>query len=411
MEICKKEICTGCGVCADFCPKKCISMVKNEFGEYYPTIDEADCINCKLCIKNCPNNTDAKYYEPQKAYAAWHCDSEKRAQAASGGIATALYDYFASRKAYIVGTTFDSEFEVVLTLTDDSDMVQQFRNSKYVFSKPYGIYKKVNELLKSGNEVLFIGLPCQIAALRKSITNKEYMERLFCADIVCHGTCSGEFLKQHIECVEKKQKAEITKCYFRDPAFSTHTFTFSLYSGDDRVYSKAVERNDVYQLGYHKALLYRDNCYSCRYAQKTRVGDITLFDYKGLGKYAPCDFNAIQVSGVLINTEKGSYIFEQLIKNNLVTAYQRPLREALEGEKQLNHPSVPHPQREVFREQFVSNGGSFESAGKTAMKKDIVRFELIHYLKIKEIGQFSRKIVGMCLGEKTKAKLKSILKK
>lgn len=44
MDVCKKEECTGCSVCINICPKKCIKMEYDEEGFEYPKIDKEKCI-------------------------------------------------------------------------------------------------------------------------------------------------------------------------------------------------------------------------------------------------------------------------------------------------------------------------------------------------------------------------------
>lgn len=51
-EICVREECVGCGVCAVVCPQKCIEMIENDEGFIYPAIKESECIDCNLCKKN-----------------------------------------------------------------------------------------------------------------------------------------------------------------------------------------------------------------------------------------------------------------------------------------------------------------------------------------------------------------------
>ena len=47
-----RDWCKGCGICAEFCPKKCISM--NEAGE--PVVVRADrCTGCGWCELHCPD--------------------------------------------------------------------------------------------------------------------------------------------------------------------------------------------------------------------------------------------------------------------------------------------------------------------------------------------------------------------
>ena len=43
--ICEKELCTGCGLCAARCPKHCISLVAEELGRLYPSVDQKKCID------------------------------------------------------------------------------------------------------------------------------------------------------------------------------------------------------------------------------------------------------------------------------------------------------------------------------------------------------------------------------
>ena len=64
MAVVDYEKCTGCGVCASFCPKKIIKLVPFE-AEYHVgcssldkgavtrTYCDAGCIGCKLCEKAC----------------------------------------------------------------------------------------------------------------------------------------------------------------------------------------------------------------------------------------------------------------------------------------------------------------------------------------------------------------------
>ena len=44
--------CKGCGICAAFCPKQCITMDKNT-GK--PVWNEENCIQCGFCELRCPD--------------------------------------------------------------------------------------------------------------------------------------------------------------------------------------------------------------------------------------------------------------------------------------------------------------------------------------------------------------------
>ena len=50
----KKELCCGCSACCAACPASAISMIEDEEGFEYPSIDETRCINCRKCVAVCP---------------------------------------------------------------------------------------------------------------------------------------------------------------------------------------------------------------------------------------------------------------------------------------------------------------------------------------------------------------------
>lgn len=52
-EICPREKCTGCAACYNVCPKNCIQMKENEYGEVQPFIVEKECIDCGSCHRVC----------------------------------------------------------------------------------------------------------------------------------------------------------------------------------------------------------------------------------------------------------------------------------------------------------------------------------------------------------------------
>ena len=53
-RIVERDRCNGCEACQAVCPKKAISMIRDEDGFYFPSINEDLCINCGVCGKVCP---------------------------------------------------------------------------------------------------------------------------------------------------------------------------------------------------------------------------------------------------------------------------------------------------------------------------------------------------------------------
>ena len=366
-EICSVNLCTGCGACMDVCPQQCIKLKPDSLGALHPIVDFQSCINCNLCVKTCPNNINLEFHKSQTVYASWSLDNKVRLTSASGGLAFEFYRYWLCKGGVAAGVELDSKgFCQFIILKNQSDLLKT-QNSKYTFSNTNGIYKIVKEYLEKDIPVLFIGTPCQVAGLYGFLKKKYSL--LTTVDLICHGMPPGEYFQQHVSFVEKNNSKHKTKFIcFRDPIYYTYTFTFTFTNEAGKsFYKKTVRSLDNYQLGYHHALIYRNNCYVCRYAQAKRISDITIGDFSGLGRFAPYTNEKRNVSCVLINTQQGRTLFNAI--KQFVYFEERPSEEAFKIERQLQSPSVPHPKRNVFVKKF-SETQDFELASNAALRKD-----------------------------------------
>lgn len=363
MELADKELCTGCGACVYVCPKKCISFKTDEtYGISYPVIDNTQCISCGRCRSFCPALSPLKSSEPIQAYAAWSSDAEERRTSASGGIGAEIYKYAIKNGWTIVGAAFHNVFEVELKAADSMETIMEFKNSKYVFSSAANIYHDIDQKLKAGCKIAIIALPCQIAAIKKVF--QKYLDNLLLVDLVCHGTTPQSYLIQHIRHIENKCGKTASAMSFRDPAFSTDSFTFTLYDETGhRFYAKRTKDRDSYQVGYHRMISYRENCYHCPFAKEQRVSDLTISDYKGLGMLAPTGIiDSKSVSNVLVHTEKGHSIIKDMIRAGAIMTEERPIKEPIQGDGQLRHPARKTNARKIFEHRIAVCHGDFERA-------------------------------------------------
>lgn len=199
-----KSQCTSCGACKYVCPTNSISFVTDEMDNTFPVINYDKCVSCAKCQKACHvNNQNLKLYTPQKCYVAWNSDNKLRFNAASGGIATAIYDFCISNgyKSFGVALSIaDGAYYKEITRRED---LKDIQNSKYTFSNIADIFGEIIEYVEAGEKVIIPALPCQAAALRTLCGEKK--DNLIIIDIVCHGVCPYEYLKQHIKRVIKKQ--------------------------------------------------------------------------------------------------------------------------------------------------------------------------------------------------------------
>lgn len=351
--------CTACNLCANVCPRKCISLKSQPDGTFVAEKEDESCIDCGLCEKICPSINHPTFHPVLEAYAAWSKDAYTFRRSASGGIAAELYKWALQEGWCIVGCKLDKDFVARYYLSEDVDDIQSFQNSKYVYSNPVEIYKEIRTVVVEGRNVLFVGLPCHVAAL--DIYSKKYgfREKVLLVDIVCHGTPPSDYLVSHIKAIESKCNKSCDELYFRDSKFGTEKYIFSLYSNGEIIY-KNPTRNDLYTYGYHHSLTYRECCYSCHFAKTERVSDLTLCDYSGLGTVALWDNKNKYISCVFVNTGFGKSVIQHVSKQ--LDLFLRPKEEPLGADSMFHHPSKKKPEVEQFKEAYRSTHDYDEAA-------------------------------------------------
>ena len=227
-EICSREVCTGCGACANICPKQCISWVKDDLDTIYPAIDGSVCIHCEACRRACPNNTELVYRTPKRTFATWSLDPENRRTSASGGIASEFYRYAIRREGFTCGAELTLDKGVNYIPVESEEDILRVKNSKYVFSHTNDIYKQVKQALVTGRFVYFVGLPCQVAGLKTFLGKLSDSDNLLLADIICHGVSNEDYLFQYVHHIERVSKRRAESLSFRDPYYGTEGYVFAL---------------------------------------------------------------------------------------------------------------------------------------------------------------------------------------
>ena len=366
IKLASAELCTACGACVYRCPQKCIKMPENDIGVPYPVIDIEACIECHTCEKSCPVLFSPQGNIPQTVYAAWSVDEEQRLTSASGGIAYEFYQYAIKHGYKCVGASLNADFTVSLKLAEKPEELIAFKNSKYVYSEIHTLLPRISEELRHGEKILVMGLPCQIAAIKKLFPHQE---NLVLVEILCHGNTPSSYLKQHIEYIEQRTGKRAAVVDFRTPSYQTYTYTFTLrdHNGEE-FYAARAKDGDTYQYAYHRAVSYRESCYHCSFAKEERVGDITLADYWGLGNKTPFNHEIRNVSMVQINSEKGSSFWDDVVSSGVVYTEERPLEEAQEGNPRLLRTNPKSKDRIIFEREIAQNHGDFEKAIKEPIK-------------------------------------------
>jgi len=372
MDICKYELCSGCGVCSAVCPHGAIAMKADEEGFLRPEIYEDHCINCGLCTKECPVNTILKK-APEEVYAAYSKNAEVRKSSSSGGIFYSIARAVIENGGVVCGAGFSCELRVVHKFADDEETLRTLMGSKYVQSDIGEVYGKIREYKKAKRTVLFVGTPCQCAAVRNYVGD---CEEVICVDFICHGVPTPLLWKKYVS----EEFPDATWASFRDKKRGWEEFSMRIDKSGGS-YS-CSQYKDPYLRMFLKNYALRPSCYKCSRKGDNYSSDITLADFWEISKYYPEMNDDKGVSVVIIRSEKGRGLFES-VKGNLVCK-----KSDMDTVKRVNPAYVKSsgmaPERALFFRKIKDNE-SFRSISKVFGKQMPAR--QIFYLKSKTIAK------------------------
>ena len=353
-KLCEPILCTGCMACSNVCPAKAIVFAEDSLGCLMPSIDSEKCIDCGLCSKICPQLEPSEKHTIIKAYALYAKDAIDRKLCASVGVATTLGRYFLQGCGVVSGTTFGPNGKPVMRLAENERDLEAFRGSKYVYCEPGDIYLQVKERLRQGKQVLFIGLPCQVDACKK-ITGDSVL--LTTVDLICHGAPPYTYLKEHLQ---NQVKAPVVSFSFR----GLNNYVLCAFDRRGNYLYKRRQAEDAYFSAFMDGLLFRENCFQCKYAERHRIADITIGDFWGLQSGALGGYQG-RVSVALCNTEKGLETLDQ-VKDKFVWEERNP-QEAIAGNTQLREPSLKSSERNIFSEVYRRTGSFTRAIRETSI--------------------------------------------
>jgi coenzyme F420-reducing hydrogenase beta subunit len=291
-------------------------MQCEDVGFFYPQIIDIDkCVNCGNCLKKCPvfkdNIPNRLEHRKQELY-FWVKDKDELLSSSSGGLATYLYRKFLAVDAYIVGVEYTEDCKgAQYILTKNVKKINRFKGSKYIQARKYNIYRVVKETLDSGNKVLFIGLPCEVAAMKRFTDS----DNLYTCELVCHGPTSSEVLHRYISHLEERQEASVVNytCRYKNPHWKPVNSRIIYDDGTDQVQVFATT-----ELGKAFQMVKRYSCYHCKYKNGVTAADLTIGDFHAANKERD-DYNVDGVSICLVNTQKGQTLVQSLADDEVVT--------------------------------------------------------------------------------------------
>ena len=327
---CKKKVdesinmkdCTGCGACYNVCPFGAISMKPNHDGFLYPVIDSEKCISCGKCSEVCPKiNSNISNRQHPLCYAVASDDSS-RFTSSSGGVFFVLAKWILDSGGIVCGAAYDKDFGVYHKCIDSEDELSCLQKSKYVQSDIKFAYKSIKNFASDGRQILFVGTPCQVAALRNVLG--ELCEKVILVDFLCGGVPSPKMWSDYLH--EQFDVDQIEKIDFRPKEKGWSSFYLSLTFKDHT--KKILHFDDSeYEQGYHKYLTKRECCTVCEFCGTKRQGDLTIGDFWGIEGYDENLNDHKGLSVLLSNNIKGDNVISK-ITDKFVVFNKTPLEAA-----------------------------------------------------------------------------------
>lgn len=376
--------CTGCGACANICPKKCLSIRPNEEGFYYPTFDPDNCINCHLCEKTCHIITPNPHHKvsDQDFYMYSSEDIKIREKSSSGGAFTLFAQNVIDNGGVVFGCRYNGEKELLEFDNSQNVNWEVFRKSKYIEAFTGDSFSQVATFLKQGQKVFFCGTPCQIKGLKRYLdTKKVDCENLLTADFICHGVPSNlcfTYYKRGFETSNKKVIG-VDSRHKEIPSKKLAWHNYVLRLDFSNRTSKTLPYKPPYYYEYYK--LFMDNiilrrcCYTCTHPS-TSCADMTFADFWGIYKYKPEVDDNTGISIIKLHTPKAKQLWktlpnaklaEQLPYNAVEYIYRKP-------------DKTPILDKRILFFSLMKKYG-YRRAVRVYYKKEFVRYYTIGWVK------------------------------
>jgi len=222
-DIVSWRLCTGCGACVAACIGNNVQLADMPDEGLRPVVDIAKCQNCGECVKVCPGiNLSHRTFSREviselveswgpvlEVWEGYAIDPKIRYKGSSGGLATALALYSLERQnisgVLHVGTKPESPLRSVALFSETKESLLANIGSRY---SPAAPCERLDWIQNANSSCVFIGKPCDVAALRKSqAANPKLSEKVhFAISIFCAGTPSTYGTKAILEALEVEQE-------------------------------------------------------------------------------------------------------------------------------------------------------------------------------------------------------------
>lgn len=348
--------CCGCGLCEKVCPTHAITMRADINGFAHPHIETIKCNQCGTCMRNCPFAIAEKRKKdkvPLELYAAYSDDSDAVMYSSSGGVFYEIAKNTLDNQGVVYGAAFTKDFSLEHRRVTSLNELKPLMGSKYVQSNSYKVFDDVLQDLELGRKVLFVGTPCQIAAIKS--LSKQRDENLLTVDFVCHGVPSPILLKNHIQYVGEYFRSKVIEYRPRSKVMGWGHNELFIFENGKKEYRHPLSQ--AYRNIFYKDCCFRGSCYNCPFTCFDRPGDITISDYWGIEQNYPELYRKEGISMIMENSEKGKSVISQI---NSLIKYKTGLNSITEIKQPHLFRPLKHPtEREAFWNDYHLKGWKY----------------------------------------------------
>jgi coenzyme F420-reducing hydrogenase beta subunit len=279
-------------------------------------------------------------------------NEDVRFNSTSGGVFSELALCVLRSSGFVAGVKYNDALLAEHTVIDNEAGLLLLRQSKYIQSDVKDIYRQTEVLLQAGKQFLFVGTPCQCAALMRYL--KKPYDGLVLCDFICRGVNSPLAYRKYLDDLEAEYGSKVKQVWFKNKTYSWQRFCTKVIFENGKEYL-ADRDTDLFMAGYIKKgrnLYMRPSCGNCEFKGINRPVDITLGDFWGVVLSGSTDTGESGISLVIVHSPKGAELFNQ------AHLYREPhtVAEALLGNRCLVESARSGSERTAFFERLRKNG-------------------------------------------------------